>query len=125
MIQTNDVTYALCDVNSFYVACERLFRPDLRNKPVVVLSNNDGCAIAMCDVSKSLGIKIGTPYFQIKHLIKQYDIEWFSSNYGLYGDISQRFNWVLQQFTDKVAPYSVDESFLIFQGIVDDLETHC
>ncbi len=117
--------YALCDVNSFYVACERLFRPDLKDKPVVVLSNNDGCAIAMCSFSKSLGIKIGTPYFEIKPLLKRYNIEWFSSNYGLYGDISQRFNWVLQQFTDKVAPYSVDESFLLFEGFNGDLNEHC
>ncbi|WP_223668911.1 Y-family DNA polymerase [Kangiella shandongensis] len=118
-------TYALCDVNSFYVACERLFRPDLQNKPVVVLSNNDGCAIAMCEYSKSLGIKIGTPHFQIKTLIKKHDIECFSSNYGLYGDISQRFNWVLSQFTDKVSPYSVDESFLKFDGFTDNLIQHC
>ncbi|GAA4355280.1 Y-family DNA polymerase [Kangiella marina] len=124
-MSSNDVTYALCDVNSFYVACERLFRPDLKDKPVIVLSNNDGCAIAMCDFSKSLGIKIGTPYFQIKSLLKRHNIEWFSSNYGLYGDISQRFNWVLQQFTDKVAPYSVDESFLMFQGFSGDLTEHC
>lgn len=118
-------TYALCDVNSFYVACERLFRPDLKNSPVVVLSNNDGCAIAMCDYSKSLGIKIGTPHFQIKPLIKKHNIKCFSSNYGLYGDISQRFNWVLSQFTDKVSPYSVDESFLRFDGFTDDLIQHC
>ena len=117
--------FALCDVNSFYVACERLFRPDLQNRPVVVLSNNDGCAIAMCDFCKSLGIKIGTPYFQIRPLLKKHNIEWFSSNYGLYGDISQRFNRILEQFSDKVASYSVDESFLLFQGFGGDLTEHC
>ncbi|AOE49752.1 Y-family DNA polymerase [Kangiella sediminilitoris] len=121
----SESTYALCDVNSFYVACERLFRPDLQNKPVIVLSNNDGCAIAMCDRSKSLGIKMGAPYFQIQSLVKKHRIECFSSNYGLYGDISQRFNWVLNQFADKVSPYSVDESFLKLDGFNNDLTEYC
>ena len=121
MLPQHEATYALCDVNSFYVACERLFRPDLIGKPVLVLSNNDGCAIAMCDYCKSIGIKMGAPYFQIKPLIEKHNITWFSSNYGLYGNISQRFNQILRRFTDQVAPYSVDESFLLFQGFEEDL----
>jgi len=125
MNHTQAKTYALCDVNSFYVSCERLFRPDILTTPVVVLSNNDGCAIAMCDFSKSLGITIGTPYFEIKPLIQKHGIKCFSSNYGLYGDISQRFNWLLEQFSDSVSSYSVDESFMIFQGFQGSLVDHC
>lgn len=117
--------YALCDVNSFYASCERIFRPDLANKPVVVLSNNDGCAIAMSEEAKELGITMGAPYFQIKEIIKNNDVTTFSSNYGLYGDISSRFNSILKQYCDKVSPYSVDESFLCFEGFREDLTSHC
>ncbi len=117
----NNKTYALCDVNSFYVSCERMFRPDLDGKPVIVLSNNDGCIISLSDEAKALGVKMATPYFQAKDLIAQHKITTFSSNYGLYGDISARFNNVLQQHCDKVVPYSVDESFLCFEGFTEHL----
>ncbi len=120
-----DKIYALCDVNSFYVSCERMFRPDLAKVPVVVLSNNDGCAIAMSDEAKALGIGMGAPYFKVKNIIKANNVVTFSSNYGLYGDISNRFNQVLKQFCDQVAPYSVDESFLCFEGFRENLTEHC
>ncbi|NVK21971.1 MAG: Y-family DNA polymerase [Kangiellaceae bacterium] len=113
--------YALCDVNNFYVSCERLFRPDLQNKPVIVLSNNDGCIISISDEAKAAGIKMAIPYHEAKEIIEQHKITTFSSNYGLYGDISQRFNWVLEQYCDQVSAYSVDESFLMFEGYESNL----
>lgn len=116
--------YALCDVNSFYVSCERIFRPELNDKPVIVLSNNDGCIISISDEAKAVGIGMAVPYHEAQELIKKHQIYTFSSNYGLYGDISQRFNVILEQFCDHVAPYSVDESFMLFEGFKQDLVTH-
>ena len=81
---------AIIDCNSFYCSCERVFRPDLRNKPVVVLSNNDGCIISISDEAKKLGVGMAVPYFQAKHIIEKNDIAVFSSNYNLYGDMSWR-----------------------------------
>lgn len=104
--------YVLIDCDNFYVSCERIFRPDLRNKPVLVLSNNDGCAISRSNEVKQLGIKMGTPYFKIKEIAKENDIHVFSSNYSLYADISRRIVKVLERFSKDIEVYSIDESFL-------------
>jgi len=104
--------FALVDCNSFYASCERLFKPHLINKPVVVLSNNDGCIIALSKEAKQIGIVMGQPYFKAKHLIKQHNVAVFSSNYQLYGDISARVMQTLQQFTPAMEVYSIDEAFL-------------
>ena len=117
--------YALVDCNSFYVSCERIFRPDLKYKPVGVLSNNDGCLVALSNELKNLGIKRGTPAFKIAHLIKKYDVTLFSSNYTLYGDISARIMSVLATFTPDLEIYSIDEAFLSFKGMEHfDLEKY-
>ena len=104
--------FAIVDVNNFYASCERIFRPDLANKPVVVLSNNDGCIIARSNEAKILGIKMGVPYFKVKDICKNNDIHVFSSNYALYGDISSRFVKILEDNFPKVEIYSIDEVFL-------------
>ncbi len=109
--------YALVDCNSFYVSCERIFYPYLDNKPVGVLSNNDGCLVALSKEMKELGIERGTPAFKIDHLIKKFDIHLFSSNYALYGDISSRVMKVLSQFSPEMEVYSIDEAFLSLEGI--------
>ena len=103
---------ALVDCNSFYVSCERLFNPKIRNMPVVVLSNNDGCVISRSTEAKILGIKMGEPYFKVKDLVKKNKVEVFSSNYALYGDISRRVMRVLRTFSPKVEIYSIDEAFI-------------
>ncbi len=107
---------ALVDCNSFYASCERVFNPKLIGKPVVVLSNNDGCVVARSDEAKALGIPMGTPLFKIKSLVKAKDIQVFSSNYTLYGDISRRVMQVLSEFTPSMEIYSIDEAFLNFDG---------
>ncbi|MCJ8166666.1 Y-family DNA polymerase [Pontibacter sp. E15-1] len=104
--------FALVDCNSFYVSCERVFRPELEGVPVVVLSNNDGCVIARSNEAKALGIKMGTPFFQMKELRKRERVEVFSSNYELYGDMSRRVVSTLAQFTPSLEVYSIDECFL-------------
>lgn len=104
--------YALIDCNNFYASCERLFRPDLRNKPIVVLSNNDGCVIARSNEAKALGIKMGCPFFEVKALCKQHKVHVFSSNYRFYGDISHRVMSVVQENWPDVEIYSIDEAFL-------------
>ena len=106
--------YALIDVNNCYVSCERVFNPKLNNKPVIVLSNNDGCAVARSAEAKALGIKMGVPLFKIADVVKQHNVQVLSSNYKLYGEMSNRFHGILSDF---VAPgeheaYSIDESFL-------------
>lgn len=103
---------ALVDCNNFYVSCERLFAPQLQNVPVIVLSNNDGCVVARSDEAKALGIKMAQPVFEIKQQIKQHGITVFSSNYNLYGDLSSRFNRILETASDTVEIYSIDEAFL-------------
>ncbi len=103
---------ALVDCNSFYVSCERLFNPKILKKPVVVLSNNDGCVISRSKEAKSLGIKMGEPYFKVKDLVKKNKVEVYSSNYALYGDISRRVMKVLKTFSPKVEIYSIDEAFI-------------
>lgn len=104
--------FALVDCNNFYASCERLFRPELENKPIVVLSNNDGCVIARSNEVKALGIKMGDPYFKLKDLIAKHHIHVFSSNYALYGDLSHRVMAILQQMEPKVEVYSIDEAFI-------------
>ncbi len=103
---------ALVDCNSFYVSCERLFNPKIENKPVVVLSNNDGCVISRSNEAKSLGIKMGEPYFKVKKLIKEKNVHIFSSNYALYGDLSRRVMKILKTFSSNVEIYSIDEAFI-------------
>lgn len=104
--------YALIDCNSFYANCEKLFRPDLKDKPVVVLSNNDGCVIARSPEAKLLGIKMGVPYFQVKDFCLKNNITVFSSNYALYADMSQRVMNTLETLCPTVEVYSIDEAFL-------------
>ena len=110
--------YALIDCNHFYVSCERAFRPDLENRPVGILSNNDGCIVALSPELKALGIERGVPYFKIKHLIKKHNITIFSSNYALYGDMSFRVMSLLSRFSPEVEIYSIDEAFLSLEGVV-------
>ena len=104
--------FALIDCNNFYVSCERVFQPALCGKPVVVLSNNDGCVIARSEEAKALGIPMGLPAFQLAHLLQVHPIEVFSSNYALYGDMSARVMTTLAQWTPDVEVYSIDEAFL-------------
>ncbi len=103
---------ALIDVNNFYVSCERVFNPKLNNKPVVVLSNNDGCAVARSNEVKALGVAMGAPWFKLKDLAKQHGIIALSSNYALYADMSNRVMSILRQFSPYQEVYSIDESFL-------------
>ena len=109
--------FALADVNSFYASCEKVFRPDLRNKPVVVLSNNDGCVIARSAEAKRLGIKMGTPWFQLKTARFPEQVITFSSNYELYASMSNRVMSHLEELAPRVEQYSIDEMFLDIRGI--------
>lgn len=104
--------YALCDCNNFFVSCERVFRPDLEGKPVVVLSGNDGCVVSRSNEAKRLGIKMGTPFFQIEAQAKKEGITAFSSNFSLYGDLSSRVMSILAKHTPRLEQYSVDEAFM-------------
>ena len=110
---------ALVDCNSFYVSCERLFNPSIIKKPVVVLSNNDGCVISRSAEAKSLDIKMGEPYFKVEKIVKKNDVKVFSSNYSLYGDISRRVMKTLKQFSPQIEIYSIDEAFLNLSFIKD------
>jgi DNA polymerase V len=110
--------FALVDVNNFYVSCERVFAPKLENVPMVVLSNNDGCAVARCAQVKVLGVKMGTPWFQMQELAKKHGIQAYSSNYTLYGDMSGRVVEVLKKFTPHLEVYSIDESFLAIETVL-------
>ncbi|ECA1526614.1 translesion error-prone DNA polymerase V subunit UmuC [Salmonella enterica subsp. enterica serovar Typhimurium] len=109
--------FALADVNSFYASCEKVFRPDLRNKPVVVLSNNDGCVIARSPEAKRLGIKMGVPWFQLKLVKFPEPVIAFSSNYALYASLSNRVMSHLEELAPRVEQYSIDEMFLDIRGI--------
>lgn len=113
----NNKTFAMIDCNSFYCSCERVFDPALNNKPVIVLSNNDGCAVSRTDEAKELGIPMGVAYFQIKDLIKKHDVKVFSSNYTLYGDMSARVMETLSFFSPEMEIYSIDEAFLDLTGM--------
>jgi len=108
---------ALVDVNNFYASCEKMFNPALKNKPVVVLSNNDGCVIARSDEARTLGIKMGTPAFTISQLVDDHNVQVFSSNYTLYGSMSNRVITILKSFVESVETYSIDEAFLNLDGL--------
>jgi DNA polymerase V len=104
--------FALIDCNNFFVSCERLFRPELEGKPVVVLSSNDGCVVARSNEAKQLGIPMGAPAFKWRYLFKQHEVVTFSANFEIYGDISKRITTLLTTVTPRIEVYSVDESFL-------------
>ena len=108
--------FALVDCNNFYASCERVFNPNLEGKPIVVLSNNDGCVVARSNEAKALGIGMGTPEFQIRPLLRAHKVQVFSSNYTLYGDMSQRVMETLEQFCPDSEIYSIDEAFLSLSG---------
>lgn len=108
---------ALVDCNNFFVSCERVFRPDLRNTPCVVLSNNDGCVIARSNEAKALGIKMGAPFYQVRQLLEDNGVAVFSSNYVLYGDMSRRVMTLLSACTPKLDIYSIDEAFMDMSGM--------
>ena len=110
----------LVDCNSFYVSCERLFNPKIRRKPVVVLSNNDGCIISRSDEAKALGIKMGEPYFKAKDIIIKNNVNVFSSNYSLYGDLSRRVMRTLKRFNSDIEVYSIDEAFMDLSNFSDN-----
>ena len=111
----------LIDGNSFYCSCERAFNPALRARPVVVLSNNDGCVIARTNEAKDLGLKMGEPWHLVRDKPQYKEVVWMSSNYSLYGDMSRRMFEVLQDFVPAVEPYSIDEMFLDLDGIGEGL----
>ena len=110
--------FFLIDVNNMYVSCERVFDPSLNNKPVIVLSNNDGCAVARSNESKALGIKMGVPLFQIKDIVQQHNVLVLSSNYAMYAEMSRRFHKILSSYVtdEEVEPYSIDECFVDFSA---------
>ncbi|MDP1769659.1 MAG: hypothetical protein Q8L74_12785, partial [Nitrospirota bacterium] len=108
--------FALVDCNNFYASCERLFNPKLAGQPIVVLSNNDGCVVARSNEAKALGIAMGVPEFQIRPLLQAHHVQVFSSNYRLYGDLSQRVMETLEQFSPDLEIYSIDEAFLSLVG---------
>ncbi|MBZ0106348.1 MAG: Y-family DNA polymerase [Sulfuricella denitrificans] len=116
--------FALIDGNNFYVSCERVFNPGLEGRPVVVLSNNDGCAVARSAEVKALGIKMAAPWFQLRDLARQHGIVALSSNYSLYADMSNRMMGVLRQFSPHQEVYSIDECFLGLEGFHRDLDAY-
>lgn len=109
--------FALVDVNNMYVSCERAFNPKLEGRPVVVLSNNDGCAVARSNEVKALGVRMGTPWFQLKELAQRHGIIALSSNYALYGDMSNRIMTILRDYSPQIEVYSIDECFLGLSGL--------
>ncbi|MFZ9011846.1 MAG: Y-family DNA polymerase [Anaerohalosphaeraceae bacterium] len=113
--------FALVDCNNFYASCERVFDPSVANKPVVVLSNNDGCIVARSNEAKALGIGMGTPYFKALPILEKHDVAVYSSNYTLYADMSSRVMETLAQYTPEMEVYSIDEAFLNLAGIPKDL----
>ena len=118
--------YALCDGNNFFVSCERVFDSSLDGKPVIVLSNNDGCAIARSNEAKALGIKMGANFFDIEDLVRRHNVQVFSTNFVLYADMSMRMRGLLSRFTPEIENYSIDESFLDFSGFKKDaLRDYC
>jgi len=108
--------FALIDCNNFYASCERVFQPNLNGKPVVILSNNDGCVIARSNEAKSLGIPMGAPAFKYKNVFEQNKVEVFSSNFTLYGDMSNRVMSIISRLVPDVEIYSIDEAFVTFKG---------
>ncbi|HHF8233217.1 TPA: DNA polymerase V subunit UmuC, partial [Klebsiella pneumoniae] len=109
--------FALADVNSFYASCEKVFRPDLRGKPVICLSNNDGCVIARSREARDIGIPMGAPWFKVKALAEKHHVAVFSSNYSLYHSFSERVMRCLEALAPRVEQYSIDEMFLDVAGI--------
>lgn len=109
--------WAILDCNAFYASCERLFRPHLRNKPVVVLSNNDGCMISVSPEAKALGLKLGAPVHEVREIIRKNRVSVFSSNYQLYGDLSRRVMRILDELHPDVLQYSIDEAFIDFSHV--------
>ncbi|MBO0721590.1 MAG: hypothetical protein J2P41_12255, partial [Blastocatellia bacterium] len=103
---------ALVDANNFYCSCERVFNPGLQGKPVIVLSNNDGCIVSRSNEAKALGIRMGAPVFQAEEIIRQHGVFVFSSNYELYGDLSSRMMDLLEDSSPEIERYSIDEAFL-------------
>ena len=118
--------FALIDCNNFYVSCERVFNPKLNNKPVVVLSNNDGCAISRSNEAKALGIPMSGPAFKYEKIFRKNNVQVFSSNFPLYGDMSSRVMSILSKFSPNIEIYSIDEAFLKFEGFENyDLQFYC
>lgn len=109
--------FALCDVNSFYASCETIFKPDLKGRPVVVLSNNDGCVIARSAEAKAASITMGEPFFKQKDLFRRADVVCFSSSYELYADMSHRVMTTLEEMSPRVEIYSIDEAFCDITGV--------
>ena len=118
VVNDSNQLFALVDVNNFYVSCERVFAPKLEGVPMVVLSNNDGCAVARSAEVKALGVKMATPWFKMQELAKEHGIVAYSSNYTLYGDMSDRVVKVLRRFTPNLEVYSIDESFLRIESVL-------
>ena len=117
--------FALADCNNFFASCERVFRPELNGKPVIVLSNNDGCAVARSNEAKALGIRMGDPFFKIRDIVEKNGVAVFSSNFALYGDMSRRVQEVLRGFAPSVEVYSIDEAFLDLRGtLVQDFDAY-
>ncbi|HEO1839109.1 TPA: Y-family DNA polymerase [Acinetobacter baumannii] len=116
--------FFLIDVNNMYVSCERVFDPSLNNKPVIVLSNNDGCAVARSNEAKSLNIKMGVPLFQIKDIVQQHNVIVLSSNYAMYAEMSRRFHTILASYVtdEEVEPYSIDECFVDFSAYENNFD---
>ena len=120
------MAFALVDCESFYASCERVFRPDLKNTPIVVLSNNDGCVIARSAEAKKMGIGMGVPWFKVRESFLKQNGQVFSSNFTFYGDISARVMNILEGFVPRIEIYSIDEAFLKFEGFEKyDLESYC
>ena len=111
--------YALIDCNNFYASCERVFRPHLEGKPIIVLSNNDGCVIARSEEAKALGVEMGAAYFEIEPMVNLYGIQVFSSNFALYGDLSRRVMTIIEQMAPEIENYSIDESFIQLPPVKD------
>ena len=116
--------FALIDCNAFYVSCERVFNPKLNNKPVVALSNNDGCIIARSKEAKALGIKMGVPLFKVKDIVERENVIVFSSNYTLYADMSRRVMNIISEFTPSIEVYSIDEAFIELTNMNVDYESY-
>ena len=113
---------ALIDGNNFYVSCERVFNPKLGDKPLVILSNNDGCIVSRSQEARDLGIPMGMPFFKAQHFVKSHGLQWLSSNYTLYGDMSARMMNVLGEFSPHQEIYSIDECFLDLSNMMPNSE---
>lgn len=124
MLPASNQPIALIDCNNFYVSCERLFDPSLHGIPVIVLSNNDGCAVARSEEAKALGIKMGAPVFKLRELMQRHGVRALSSNYTLYGDLSRRVVDVLHGYSPRLDVYSIDETFVDLSGFGDRMEAH-